>query len=152
MAEDAARALALTRVSGVLDELLVMIQSSDPVTRSSGVLGLGAAGEAARPAVPKLMALYDRERDLHVKCSVVASLGQIGPFETVSPKLINILSDGTDAELRANAAVALAYFPEHSSRIRPLLEKLARDPQEQLDVCRGAVIGLNLLKMRSEAH
>jgi len=96
--------------SDPMDTWISQLASADPATRQAAAVSLGLAGAAAREAVAPLTDMLDdttpRTRQLAAQ-----ALGRIGPEAMPAySRLEALAADETNAEVRAEAATALALL------------------------------------------
>src|SRR3984893_11264482 len=76
-----------------LAELEDMLDHTNPTVQAQGAMGLGALGEEAAPAVPKLAEAL-KSPDSLVRQNAAQALGKIGPkAKTALVPLIEVLKD-----------------------------------------------------------
>jgi HEAT repeat protein len=97
------------------------------LTRETTVRVLGCIGPDAREAVKPLVELLAKERDRHVRLSIIQALGLIGPdAREAVPQLARSLKD-TDAIIRQEAIVALARLGKEARSAVPAMAEALRD-------------------------
>jgi HEAT repeat protein len=139
-------ATALARIGpGAVDALHEALRSTETATLVAASDALGRLGEAAGPAVQRLVGL-GRHREGTVRRHAIRALGRIGASASVAaPMLLELLQDdGEGPVLRQRAAEALGAVAGATRRQAQAVAALTRaldDPQ----LARGAAQGLAAL-------
>jgi len=119
-----------------------MIQSAlsdkDEEVKNFAALTLAnIGGKAAQAAVPRLLAGVKQRTDLDLRRQCAAGIRNVGPSAKAAvPDLIKLLRDD-DAEVRANAAMALGGIAEEAGAafapLLQLLEKADENPKTRVE-------------------
>lgn len=112
-------ARAVPALQRVLDHRTWMV-------RLSAIELLGAIGKSAKPAAPKLLALFKSDPQQSVRIAAAQALGQIGVHKAeVTPVLLREWSSGTESWQHGICAAALASFGPEA--LAPLLEDIKKE-------------------------
>lgn len=108
-------------------------------------------GEAAAPAVPILIRLYDEDTDWYVRFSVLEGLGGIGPPAAAAvPLLIRVGEREKDRVLQLLAVVSLGQIGPAARAAVPLLEAIVADPYPGVPANLRAAAKKSLAQIRGE--
>ncbi len=141
---NAALALGAVRAPDALIIFTNLLSDADIGQRETGLYGLGALQEVARPLLPQLITMAQNEKNFRVKCTVIEALGEIGPAETVFPALTQITQTDTNGIIRFIAAVTMGAFYLEPEKARAALHIAEQDKDQK--VREGATIGLKRLE------
>lgn len=119
--------LGALKTAGAEDALLTALRQGDPVVRTHAAISL--AGLRSTAAVPDLLDLLTWSEEANLRRIAVYALGQIGDRRAIQP-ILNILgSDDEAAEIRGEAAEALANLGAHEA-VPELLRCLSNESAE----------------------
>jgi HEAT repeat protein len=91
-------------------QLVQDLKSQEGVKRRKAAASVGNLGAAARPALPTLLSVLERDRDSLVRRNLATALGEIGGEpRTIVPALAKSLKD-SDPDVMAAAAASLVKF------------------------------------------
>ncbi|GAB5558606.1 MAG: hypothetical protein SynsKO_02530 [Synoicihabitans sp.] len=134
------------KATPAIPEIIPLLDHPDHMVRIRAVQALGQiGGEATVPAIPSLIRLLERSKDLSDRASwieldgpgggrilttephvppryIVATLGEIGPqVETAAPKLVELLHHRLSGSLDRNVASGLFKIATDPAEFRPEL-------------------------------
>jgi hypothetical protein len=108
-----------------------------------GLLCLSLSGPAAKPAVPRLLALAESEEDHELGAAAVEALGHIGPgAQAALPLLRKLVVDREKwPDLRSASALAWARINPKDPGLIPLLRELLSDDRALVRVRAAGALG-----------
>ncbi|HEY1170570.1 MAG TPA: HEAT repeat domain-containing protein [Verrucomicrobiae bacterium] len=142
--EYAAMCLGWVRAPGALMIFTNLLNEADVEKRKTGLYGLGALGEAARPVSPQIIAMAQNETNYITRIVAIEALSEIGPAEQVIPLLTQITKTDTNGTVRLYATRVVGSFYREPEKARTAL-KAAEQDKDQM-VRDGAEIGLKALE------
>jgi HEAT repeat protein len=125
------------------DALVRALASPDAGVRQNAAWALGQFGREAQPAVSRLIAVAEKDRDALVRRDAVAALGTIGSPEArpAAPLLVRSLSKDPDPVVRKTALIALMnVVSTEDKQVAAELIALLKSPDD--DVVRTAALAL----------
>jgi HEAT repeat protein len=93
----AAKALGQIAAPGMFDEIVALLDHGNDSIREKGIWALQGYGEAAAPAVPRLVAIaQDPSQPVGVRSQAIAALGHLGSpvADGAIPALLDLMNDG----------------------------------------------------------
>jgi HEAT repeat protein len=144
-------ASALSQIKGntreIVEALTARLTADDtPDTRTWVACALGHFGEAAAPALPRLIPLLQTKEGLNeeqrrmLHGAAATAIGAIGPTaKSAIPDLMKLLQDKSeDEEARCSAVGAIGKMGEAAKGTVPELEGIVRDIRQQPEALRRA--------------
>ena len=137
-----------------MPELVKLLRApgSDPTTRRKAAEELGLYGEAARAAIPELLAALSGA-DAELGRTILSTLEKIGkPLPAHAALLSPLVKTGIDAEVRAYALGALAALGPDARPAVPALGAVLKDRDPMLRARAVAALGLVGPKARPASY
>ena len=109
-----------------VDELVEMLDSSDPDRQVQGAFGLSLLKQKAKPAIPSLLKHVESPHPT-VRQNVALALGQI---QSAEPRVVAVLSQLTNDpkwQVRRQAALSLGNLGPQAKVVIPKLKGMRRD-------------------------
>ncbi|KAA0255070.1 MAG: HEAT repeat domain-containing protein [Acidobacteria bacterium] len=118
------------RASKGVPELREQLDASRSTDRASAARALGHKGEAALPAVPRLVELLEKDYENDTRVAAAEALGNIGPrcAKTALPALMKAAKEDEWPKVRSASLTALGEMREAGKPAIPLLRESLRDP------------------------
>lgn len=113
-----------------VQRLLEQLDASRSTDRASAARSLGRKGEAALPAVPRLIELLEKDYENDTRVAAAESLGDIGPkcAKTALPALMKAAKEDEWPKVRSASLSAIGEMREAGRPAIPLLRESLRDP------------------------
>jgi HEAT repeat protein len=123
-------ALAWWRIEQVPEALAFLEEGLKAKSgRGAYIEAIGKVGAPARKAVPDLINILQRDKDMDQRALAAEALGRIGPFARPAIKSLIESLRTPHAGLRTQAALALAQFEDDAKDASPRLVPLLDDPE-----------------------
>jgi hypothetical protein len=140
----AAMCLGAVRAPEALMIFTNLLGDADNKKRETGLYGLGALQEIARPLLPQLTTMAKHETNTRVKITIIEVLGQVGSAEAVLPVLTQITQTDTNGVVRFMAAATMGAFYLEPEKARAALQVAGQDKDQR--VRDGAAMGMKQLE------